>query len=159
MSEPFENESEQSPVVPQKPELFITSANMVQLASGLLFLKQGIPATLNLDGFLIPVFLADDFEEGDGEVEVADYELAEGQNFLGLEILSAPESPHVDYCRNKLFLELEDGPDQGGSIVFEFELTVSIVRKGSSKSTVRVEFVVSVEGGPSDEDEDEPEPA
>lgn len=153
MSESLENESSGSLSPPQKPELFITRGNMVQLASGLLFLKQGTPATLNLDGFLIPIFLAEDFEEGDGEVEVADYELTEGQNFLGLEILSAPEAPHIDYCRNKLFLELEEGPDQGGTIVFEFELTVSIVHRGSSRSTVRVEFVVSVEGAPLDEED------
>lgn len=140
---------------PRRPELFITSGNMVQLASGLLFVKQGTPTTLNLDGFLIPIFLADDFEEGDGEVEVADCELHESQSFLGLEILSAPEAPHVDYCRNKLFLELEEGNEEAGTIVFEFELTVSIVRSGS-KSTVRVEFVVSLEGAPQSDPEEPP---
>ena len=140
---------------PRRPELFITSGNMVQLASGLLFVKQGTPTALNLDGFLIPIFVADDFEEGDGEVEVAECELHESQNFLGLEILSAPEAPHFDYCRNKLFLELEEGNKEAGTIVFEFELTVSVVRSGS-RSTVRVEFVVSLEGAPPADPEEPP---
>lgn len=147
---------EDVPPAPKRPELFITSGNMVQLASGLIFVKKGTPTALNLDGFLIPIFVADDFEEGDGEVEVADCELHEGQSFLGLEILSAPDAPHFDYCRNKLFLEIEEGNAQAGTIVFEFELTVSLVRKGS-KCTVRAEFVVSLEGSPPpDAPSDEP---
>lgn len=155
MSESLANELIESLPVPQKPELFITRGRMVQLASGLLFLKQDTPATLNLDGFLIPIFLAEGFQEGDGEVEVAEYEPSGGQNFLGLEIHSAPRAPRLDYCRSKLFLELEEGRETGDTIVFEFELTVSIIRQSGHRCTVRVEFVVSVEGAPINDDASE----
>lgn len=132
-------------VPPQKPQIYIASGKKVQIASGLFFVKQKAPTIMNLDGFVVPIFLADDFEEGEGEVEVTEMELYPDQSYSGLEILSAPDSPDLDYLENRLLFPLDpEDPDSAG-VAFEFELTVSLVSP-DPEPVVRVEFVVSIEG-------------